>query len=184
MASLLDISLLQHFSDIFVFLFVFSATYAILMVKKPFGDVKGLNALIAFGIAMIFLFSQDAIAVIKETVPWFVIMLIVLMMVLLVTTSIGASIDPTLMRTIGTYVLVIGIIVLVINISMRFGQHAGPYLSNETNPDIVVAGGSGDVGSGSFAQNFGATLFHPKVLGMLLVIIVCLFAVLMIGYWI
>jgi hypothetical protein len=185
MASLLDISLLTHFSDIFVILFIFTAVYAILMFRKPFGDVKGLNALMAFAVAMLFIFSRDAIDIIKGTVPWFIIMMVVLMLVLLLTSSIGASLDKALMGNIGTYILVVGIIILVINISLKLGQNAGPFLANETyDPDNVVAGGSGDVGSGSYVQNFGATIFHPKVLALMLIIIVSLFSVLLIGYWV
>jgi len=183
MASLLDISLLGHFEDLFIILLIFTATYAILMVKKPFGDFKGINAMLSFAIAMIFIFSKDAINIIKDTVPWIIIMLIVLMMVQLATVSIGAEIPLSLTRNIGTYLFVIGIIILVINIGQRVGQSAGPYLgSNESiDPDNVVLGGDADVGTGSFSQNFGATLFHPKVLAMILVLVVSLFAILLIG---
>jgi len=185
MASFFDISLLGNFSDIFVILFVFTAAYAILMLKKPFGDFKGVNALLAFAMAMMFIFSQDAIQIIKNTVPWYIILMIALTMTLMVTKSIGGEMPARLMSDIGTWILVIGVIILVINISMSIGQDVGPFLSNETiNPDSVTAGGSGDVGSGSFAQNFGATLFHPKVLAMLVVLITALFAVLLVGYWI
>ena len=185
MASLLDISLLGHFSDIFVILFIFTAVYAILMLKSPFGSQKGLNAMLAFAVSMMFIFSKDAVEIVKNTVPWYIIMLIALMMAYFVTLSVGAEFAPELMKSLGTWVLVIGIIILVINISLKLGQGAGPFLSNESiDYDNVVTGEGGDVGSGSYAQNFGATMFHPKVLAMLLVLLVCLFAVLLIGYWI
>ena len=185
MASLFDISLLSHFSDVFVILFVFTAVYAILMVQKPFGDVKGLNALMAFAVAMMLVFSQNAINIVKETVPWFIIIIVALMFVLLTTKSIGADIPIPLMNNIGTYILVIGSIILLINISLSLGQNIGPFLGNETtDSNNVQPGGGGEVGSGNFAQNLGATLFHPKVLAMILVLVVSLFAVLLIGYWI
>lgn len=183
MASLLDISLLGYFSDIFVILFIFAATYAVLMFKAPWGGNKGVNALLAASVAIIFIFSRDAIDIIKASVPWFVIMMVVLMFVLLASTSIGAPLAPDLIKNIGTYVLVIGVIILVINVSNKIGQSAGPYLANETTDiDNVAAGGSGDTGSGSYTQNFGATLFHPKVLALMLIVIISVFAVLWIGY--
>jgi hypothetical protein len=183
MASLLDLSLVSYFSNIFVILFIFAASYAVLTFKGPFGPNKGINALIAATLALVFIFSQDAIDVIKETVPWFVVMLVCLMLVLMVTTSIGATMPATIMQSIGNWVLIIGVIVLVINISHHVGQNVGPYLSNETtNTNVIPAGGSGTVGSGDFSQNFGATLFHPKVLALLLVIIIAVFSVLWIGY--
>ncbi len=183
MASLLDLSLIGYFSNIFVILFIFSATYAVLLFKKPLGDNKGINALIAATVAILFIFSQDAIDIIKSTVPWFIVMMISLVFVLLISQAFGVSMHPTITTNMSTYVLIICIIILVINVSHKLGPSAGPYLGNETvNPDVVEAGGTGDVGSGSFSQNFGATLFHPKVLALLLVLIICLFSVLWIGY--
>ncbi|AJF61641.1 TPA: hypothetical protein HA239_03880 [Candidatus Woesearchaeota archaeon] len=184
MASFFDISLLSHFSDIFVILFVFTGVYAILMVQKPFGDVKGLNALLAFAVAMMLIFSQDVIDIVKETVPWFVMIIIGLMFTLLATKSVGAELPAAIINNLGTYILVFAVILFLISISMKLGQDVGPYLGNETtDSDNVIAGGSGDVASGSFSQNFAATLFHPKVLAMMLIIIVSLFAVLLIGFW-
>ena len=184
MASLLDISLLSQFGDIFVILFIFTAAYAILMVKAPFGSNKGLNAMMAFAISMMFIFSKDAIAIVRDTVPWFILMMVILMLTLLATNSIGAVIPESLMVNIGTWIFVIGVIIFIINVSLRLGQDAGPFLGNNvTDPDNVIAGGEGDVGSGSFSQNFSATLFHPKVLAMILVLVVALFAVYLVGFW-
>jgi hypothetical protein len=184
MASLFDISLLNSFSNIFVILFIFTAVYGVLMFKKPFGEIKGVYALLAATVALIFIFSQDAIEVIKETVPWFVIMMVVLVFMALITRSYGiVDLPETITGSLGTWVFIVCIIVLMITVSMRIGQKAGPFLSNTTmNPDSVTAGSSGDVGSGNFGQNFGATLFHPKVLAFMLIIIVSTFAVLWIGY--
>ncbi len=183
MASFLDLSLVNYFSNIFVILFVFAASYAILTFKAPFGDNKGVNALLAATIALIFIFSQDAIQVVKDSVPWFIVMMIALMFITLVSSSIGAPMSPSIMSNMSTYVLVIGIIIIVVNLGQRVGQNVGPYLSNETtNTDLIPATGTGDVGSGSYAQNFGATLFHPKVLALMLIIVISVFSVLWIGY--
>ncbi len=183
MASLLDISLLDQFSVIFVILFVFTAAYAVLMFRKPFGEAKGVNALLAFTIAIMFIFSQDAIEVVKASIPWYIVMMVALMFIFIIPASIGSKIPESFMRNVGNYVLIIGIVILVINVANRLGQTAGPFLSNESiDPDQVVAGETGDVGTGSFTQNFGATIFHPKVLALILVLVVCLFAVMWIGY--
>jgi hypothetical protein len=183
MASLLDLSLINYFSNIFVILFVFAASYAILTFRGPFGNNKGVNALLSATMALIFIFSQDAINVIKDSVPWFIVMMVMLMFVFLVSSSIGAPMDPTIMKNISTYVLIIGVLVLVINISQKVGQNVGPYLSNETtNTNVIPATGTGDVASGSYSQNFGATLFHPKVLALMLIVVISVFSVLWIGY--
>jgi hypothetical protein len=184
MASLLDISLVGHFSDVFIILFIFTAIYAILLFRGPFGANKGLNALIAFAISMIMAFSKEALTIIADTVPWAVLLLVILMVTLLATKSVGVDLPLSITKNLGTWLLVIMIIVFLINVSMQLGQSAGPYLSNGSiNPDYVEAGSPGDVGSGSFAQNFGATLFHPKVLALLLILIIGLFTVFLVGYW-
>ncbi len=185
MASFLDITLLNEFSNIFVILFVFTATYGVLMFRKPLGGDKGVNALLAFAVSLIFIFSQDAIDIIKDTVPWFIILMIALVFVLIVTQSVGSSLPEPLLKSLGTWILVISIFILLLNISLRIGQEAGPFLGNgnqTVDPDNVQAGEGGDVATGSYAQNLGATLFHPKVLGMMLVLLVGVFAVLWIGY--
>lgn len=184
MASLLDISLLGNFSDVFIILFIFVAIYAVLLFRGPFGGNKGLNALIAFAVSMIMAFSGPALKIVADTVPWAVLLLVVLMVTLLASKSVGVDLPISLTKNLGTWILVIMVIVFVINVSMQLGQTAGPYLSNGSiNPDYVEANGEGDVASGSYAQNFGATLFHPKVLAMLLVLIIGLFSVFLVGYW-
>jgi len=183
MASLLDTSLLNQFSSVFVVLFIFTAGYAVLSFKGPFGTSKGINALLAFTMAIITLFVPDAIEVVKASVPWYIVMMIALMFVVLVSSSIGSGIPKEVMTNIGGWVLIISIVILIINIGLRLGQGAGPFLGNNvTNPDNVVAGGTGDVASGSFTQNFGATLFHPKVLALLLIMVIAAFSILWIGY--
>ncbi|MEM3374287.1 MAG: hypothetical protein QXE31_03630 [Candidatus Woesearchaeota archaeon] len=185
MASLLDISLLNYFSNVFVILFVFAATYAVLMFKNPFQiseEKKYINSVIAITLALMMIFSQDAIEIIKNTIPWYIIMLISLLFVIIIASAFNTSIPSSLSSSMGTYILVIAIIILLINVANKIGQQAGPYLSGNANPDVVVPNGEGDVASNSFTQNFGATLFHPKVLAMILVLIISLFAVLWIGY--
>lgn len=188
MASLLDISLIGYFSDIFVILFVFTLVYAVLMFRKPLGPNKGLNALIAFGAAMIMGFSSlsgfNALAVVRDSVPWAILLTIILTMVVLASESFATPLPATLTKNLPVYILVIMVIVLVINVSLQLGQDVGPYLDgNISDPDNVVANGDGDVASGSFAQNFGATIFHPKVLALMLLLIIALFSVLLVGYW-
>ena len=188
MATLLDISLLGHFSDVFVILFVFTTVYAILLFKNPFGGNKGLNALLAFGISMIMAFQPKMLGIISDTVPWAVVMMVIIMSVFLATRSIGLDLPTGLTKNLGTWLLVSLLVIFVINISMKFGDTAGPYVGGGVNgtiidPDNVIANGQGDVATDSFAANFGATLFHPKVLAMLLILIIGLFSVLLVGYW-
>ena len=164
----------------FVILFIFTALYAVLMFKKPFGDNKGINALFSAAVSIIFLFSEDAVEVVKSTLPWYMIMIFVLIMVLIATMAFDAPVPPVLTTGLGTWVLIIALFILVLNISQRIGQKAGPFLGNQSISEAVA--GTGDVATSSYSQNLGATLFHPKVLALLLIIMVSVFAVLWIGY--
>jgi hypothetical protein len=144
--------------------------YAILLFKNPFGGNKGLNALLAFGISMIMAFQPKMLGIISDTVPWAVVMMVIIMSVFLATRSIGLDLPTGLTKNLGTWLLVSLLVIFVINISMKFGDTAGPYVGGGVNGTIIAA-------------NFGATLFHPKVLAMLLILIIGLFSVLLVGYW-
>ncbi|MBN2422396.1 hypothetical protein JXB41_04150 [Candidatus Woesearchaeota archaeon] len=185
MATFLDIGFLTHFSSVFVVIFVFTAVYAVLTFKKPIGENKGVNALISFAIAIIFILSEDAILIIKAAVPWWTIMIIVVTFVVIGVEAFGSSFPATTVTSFSTWILIIAIIIFVFAWSGVAGQKAGPYLGENTSSlteAAAAARGDGSVSTGSFQDNLGATLFHPKVLGLVLILIVALFTVLFITY--
>ena len=79
MATFLDIGLLEHFGVIFVILLVFLIVFALLEYIKPFGEEKkGLHAIIALVVALLFLVSKIATNMVKMMVPWFMVLAIFL----------------------------------------------------------------------------------------------------------
>lgn len=183
MATFLDILFLEHFSNIFVLLFVFVAIYAVLEVKKPFGAgaARGINLMIAFAVSFLFIFAPDAIKIVRFAVPWFLILIIAYVFINIAKVAFGAEWQPDIPRTFGTWTLVFSVVIMLFAISSAIGQKAGPYLDGNVSSG-GAGNGDGSVASGSFQENLGATLFHPKVLGVLVILVIMLFAALWIGH--
>ncbi|MBU0756805.1 MAG: hypothetical protein KKF44_01960 [Nanoarchaeota archaeon] len=186
MATPLDVGFLQNFSDIFIWILVFTVTYAVqLVTKKPFGDNKGINALIAFSVSTIFILVPDVKDILVAAVPWWILILLLTVFLMLSLETFGNPLI-TVMESYGTWILIAAILAFVFAWAGVAGQKAGPYLEGANASSITQAAatgrGDGTVASGSFQDNLGATLFHPKVLGMILVLAIALFAVLMITY--
>jgi hypothetical protein len=181
MATPLDIGFLQHFESIFVVIFVFTAMYGVLMFKKPLGENKGVNALLAFSVAIIFVLFPDTVDIIKAAVPWWTIMIIVITFIIIGVEAFGSKFPTGTLQSFSTWVLIIAIVIFVFAWAGVSGQRAGPYLDENTSSitrSTDAARGDGNVASGSFQDNLGATLFHPKVLGVILILVVCLFTIL------
>ncbi|MBN1501938.1 hypothetical protein JW930_00200 [Candidatus Woesearchaeota archaeon] len=185
MATFLDIVFLEHFSNIFIILFIFVAVYAVLQFKKPLGGNKGIDALFAFVVAILFIFSSDAIEIVRYAIPWFIILVVIYVFLNIAKEAFGAVWVETIPQTFGTWTLIFTIIIALLAISHVIGQKAGPYLNDQNTSSLTqatsYARGDGNVASGSFQENLGATLFHPKVLGILAILFIMLFAALWIG---
>ena len=76
MATFLDVSGLEHFSRIFVFVLVILAIYAVAARSKVFGDAKWISWLIALVVALFVLISDLATGVIRHIAPWFAVLFV------------------------------------------------------------------------------------------------------------
>jgi hypothetical protein len=197
MATFLDVGLLEHFGVIFVVLIVFLIMFGLLEYIKAFGEGRrGLHATIAFMVGLLFLISKVAQAMIKNMVPWFTVMAIFLFFTLLMVRMFGVG-DSDMKKLIGdpnVYPWIIAFVLLILFISLgnAFGQGllergtgATSTTTTETGGTSTGEGGLADVNVGttstvtpSFSTNLLNTLRHPKVLGMLFVFLVGMFALL------
>jgi len=188
MATFLDSGFLDFFSIIFVFLFILFTVYGILKYTKIFGDNEGIYAVIALAVALLFVILKPARDVFLNAAPWFILLFIFLFFVLVALGFIGigeGDIGKTLMkspyaRTVTYWIITAGVIIMLYSFSQVIGQDVGPYLDNDTN-SVSRTGdslrGDGDVGSGDFNQNLGATLFHPRVLGLITILLIASFSI-------
>ncbi|HSU72959.1 MAG TPA: hypothetical protein VLJ21_03870 [Candidatus Binatia bacterium] len=179
MATPLDLGLLAHVSSIFPFLFVLVLVYAILSGTKIFGDNKGIYAFIAFVLAVMTLFSPLAVKSIDRMAPWFVLLFIFGIFFVLAFMVFGVEMktitdvvkkDSTVFYWILAIVLIIGIGSVTSVVSEEKGFKSLSQIESGNETVAPTPAGQENVG-------FFQTLFHPKVLGMALLLLIAMFTV-------
>lgn len=173
MVTPLDISLLRQFDVIFPFLFIVTIVYAIL-VRMDFFENKTWAALIAFSLAIVTSFSKVAVLTINYMAPWIVLIVIMLVMILLTITALGGTHQNiTDVITAKDYDFIIYIIIGVVLI-VGFGSFAKAV--------VDVGGGFGVPTEGTPQEiAFYNTIFHPQVLGLILIMIIAFFTIMKIS---
>ncbi len=178
MVTPLDISALQQFSGIFPFLLVLVLVYAVLARTDWFKDKQGVAGLIAFIAAVMTLFSNVAMKTINLMAPWFVLFIIFGVLLILAYMAFGIDKD-TIFKTItgeeyggsfGFWVLAIMLIIGIGSFATVFNEEAGFRKLAETGNVTGVEKPSEQFG-------FWETLFHPKVLGMILILLIAFFTI-------
>ncbi len=183
MATVFDLSLFQTFDAVYAILLVFAIVYALLSKTKGISDNMAINALIAVVASFMVLLSQTLIDIINFMVPWFVVTIIFLVLMVLLFQLFGAS-DKDLVSAMKDKALMwtiigIGLVIMV----AAFASVLGQQLTEQSfNPGSTVVNASGGVATSDFQTNIYATLFNPKVLGLLIIFGVAIFAVALISY--
>jgi hypothetical protein len=199
MATFPGLDLTSNFAPIFTFLLSFSLIYGFMAKTKPFGEKKGIDSLVALSFSVLLLFSTKAVNIFSFIAPWFVITVIVGFFTIFIFLIFGVNMDTiskTLTqgeysKTISGTIIAIVLILVVFAFSIEFGQDVGPYLggsdstiseSTSNSSTSQTTGSDSDVtGTGTatsdFKDNLGATLFHPKVLGMIIIFLIGSFSI-------
>lgn|SRR3989338_1428693 len=179
MATLLDLGLLRYFSVIFSFILVWALVFALLQKTKILGDKAGLNVLLAVAVAFLVSLSDNVVQIINFMIPWFTIAIIFFVLLLLIFQIFGAKQDDIFKyisndRAVGW--VIIGVVIIIVGASFAnvFGQKL-TQAAFEEGSTVNVSGTS--VASPNFQQNIYATLFHPKVLGMIVLFVIAIFAI-------
>ncbi|RJQ17241.1 hypothetical protein C4573_04280 [Candidatus Woesearchaeota archaeon] len=181
MASLLDLSLVSFFGSAFTFILIWVIVYALLEKTKALGaDKKGLNGIIALAVAVLVLASKFALKFVNFIVPWFLIMALVIFLIIFVFKVFGIG-DSSIMAA-GTesrmWIITISVIILLFGFGAVFGQSALQQQgdTNTTQEDATVNEENPDTNTGNFNKNLYNTLFHPKVLGLIFLLIIGILA--------
>ena len=161
------------FEPIFAVLFVFALMFAILQKTKALTEAVGINGLVSVVIAFMVLMSQTLVKIINFMIPWFTVVIIFFVLLLLVFQVFGAKDadfasaikDKGLMWTI----IGIGLVILLAAIGSVIPEDIGPNLAGG---DTVATDGSG-----GFSANLTNVLFNPKVIGIIVIFLVAIFAV-------
>jgi len=177
MASFLDITAIGYFSSIFTFLFVWVLVFAVLEKVKIFGSNKGIHAIIALSLAVLVLISKTVTYVIANMAPWFVLFFVFILLVMMASMFLGAS-EKGVLSTLGeketgaiTWVLILGIVVVLGSLGMSF--FSKPITGTTTAVNATNASGVGGIGPSAF----WATFLHPKVLGLLFILLIATFTI-------
>lgn len=158
MATFLDVTALQSFSVIFVFVFVWLIVYAILIYTKALGANQFINILIGLLIAFFVIISPLATLVVRQVAPIFAIVLVFIAIISIASGMFG-DVQVESLNSLKWVVLVILIIALVV----------GTLSIIRENIDVPERG-----------EDFGkisTVIFHPNFLGMILIFIIAIFTV-------
>lgn len=180
MATLLDLGLLDYFNVVFSFILVWALVFALLQKTRVLGEKVGLNVLIAVAVAFLVSLSDNVVEMIRFMIPWFTIAIIFFVLLILVFMVFGAGEKDIFNyikndRAVGWVIIGVVLIIIFASFANVFGQKLTQAAFE--GGSAVNATGAGGVATGSFQQNIYATLFHPKVLGMIILFAVAIFAI-------
>ncbi len=186
MASVLDLGLIDQFSSIFAILFIFLIVFAVLESTNVLKAGHGVHGLIALIVALISATNTDALSVVTQISPFFVIVLVVIFFLFLATSFAGFKFDEVLSVIGGRdnasiWIILVTVIIVLFGLGNVYGQSflKQTTIGQLTTEDGAVIGNqtSTDTNTGSFADNLANTIYHPKVLGMILVMLIGAFAI-------
>ncbi len=165
MVTPLDIGLLEYVVPIFSFLLVYAVLYAILIKTKILGDNNLVNSVVPLAISILFLLMPGAVSFINFITPWFVVLVIVGFAVALLFLFLGVS-DETVKGwahnpTIYWTALIFMMIIIIAGLIHVFGNFFGA-----PDPGAVSAG-----------AEIEFSIFHPKIIATIFVLIVAAFSV-------
>ena len=174
--AVFDIALLGQFSIIFPFLLAWVIVFGVLSYTKSFGDNKGIHSIIALCLAFLFVLSKDAVQVINFASPWFVLFFIFIIFVIMAFKVFGATDSDIIgvmknpeFRYISTIIAILSIIIIIASFSNVMGQRT---LEEGTEAETLETSDSGSTATGDFSSNVMNTIFHPQVLGLLVILII------------
>lgn len=158
MATFLDVTGLEHFSSIFVFLFVWLVVYAILLWTKILGDNKFVHALIGLLLAIFVLISPLATNIVANVAPFLAVIFLFIILISVASTMLGANIES--FPALKGLVLVFIVIVVVVAAGVKIREQVD--VKSETQKDL------------SSTMNL---VFHPTFLGTVLVFAIAIFTI-------
>ena len=158
MATFLDVTALESFSVIFVFLLVWVIGYAILLYTKVLGQNQFVSIIISLVFAFLTIISPLATLIVKSILP-FVAVVLILIIVVSSTAGMFGKFDVDALPGMKFIVITILVIALIV----------GSLAIVRQNIDVPERG-----------EDFGkisTVIFHPNFLGMILILLIAVFTV-------
>jgi hypothetical protein len=161
MATFLDVTGLQYFTNFFVFIFVWLVVYAILGFTKVLGDNKGIDIILGLVVALLVILSPIATGAIAFISPWFALLFVLLVFVLVALKVFGVSTSD--LASAGQLKMVFLAVVLLL---LVVGLLA--YIREESS---IPEGEEIDYSKTT------SIIFHPKVLGIVFILLIAVFTI-------
>lgn len=191
MATPLDMSLLANFSGLFLFIMIFAITYAVLGLTKVLGDNKTIQATVAFCFGLFMALASKPSQIVENMVPWVGLVIIVIMFLMLTMRFMfGEKGDDMLISAIGgssktsaaMWIFIAIMFILLVSFSSVVGPEVTP--GSNTTSDTTASSGAtststttGSTETGNWQSNVLNTIYHPKVLGTVLVLFIMVIAI-------
>jgi hypothetical protein len=178
MATILDLGALKAFDKVFTFILVTVIIYAFLSKTDYFKNERRVfAAIIALVVGVLTLTSGLVIQTVNLMAPWFVLLVIFAMFMMLAFMMFGFSLDDVKKFIesgnfgVGNWIMWLVVIIGIGSLVYVWDQQAGfGELTQEGNVSAEQAAQAESYG-------FWQTLFHPKILGMALVMLVAFFTI-------
>ena len=157
MATFLDVTGLQYFSSIFVFLFVWITVFAVLAWVKVFGDNKFIHALVGLLLAIFVLVSPIATSIVADTAPFIAVAFLFIVLISVAAAMLGANMEA--FPALKGLMLIFIVLIIIIAAGVKIREHVSV---PETQQDL------------SKTINL---IFHPTFLGTILVLAIAVFTI-------
>lgn len=158
MATFLDVTGLEYFTNVFVFLFVVIVVYATLLWSKILGSNNFINIMVGLLIGVFVLFSPLSISLIAATAPFLAVVFIFLLLINIAAKMLGGGLE-TMPGFRGGLILIIAIILLIgVGVKIKSQYEAEVEQSNDLSKSFNL-------------------LFNQKFLGIILILAVAVFTV-------
>jgi hypothetical protein len=166
MATFLDVTGLQYFSNFFVFIFVWLVLYAILGYSKILGDNKAIHIILGLIVALLVIVSPIATGVIAFISPWFALLFVFIIFIVVALKIFGASgAEIATSGQLKTAFMAFAFLILIIGAFAYIREQAAIPEGEDIDYSKTVS-----------------VVFHPKVLGIVFVLLIAVFTiVLMVG---
>jgi len=157
MATFLDVTGLQHFSSIFVFLFVWIVAYATLLWTKLLGQNNFVNILVGLLLGLFVLITPLATDIVSSIAPFLAVIFVFILLITMATKMLGgdAEVFP------GLKAVFIIFIVIVVFIA------AGTKIKENISSQAEKGESSGSVN----------LIFNPTFLGIVLIFAIAVFTI-------
>ncbi len=176
MATILDIGALKAFDKVFTFILVTVIIYAFLSKTEYFKDERRVfAAIIALVVGVLTLTSGLVIQTVNLMAPWFVLLIIFAMFMMLAFMMFGFSLDNIrdFIKSgnfgVGNWIMWIVVIIGIGSLVYVWDQQAGFGELTQGNVSVEKVQEQ--------EYGFWQTLFHPKILGMALVLLIAFFTI-------